>query len=99
MGLNLNCVKLLFEAKAAGVSFKKTLTLGRQWFSCHPGLFTEMAAQYGYSPKDLTWMGDMALQYSDDFFKMLGAEEVVALDYSDYEGARIVCDLNQPIDH
>src|SRR5207248_2272071 len=33
----------------------------------------------------------------DAFFRMLGADRVRAIDYSDYEGAEIVHDLNRPI--
>jgi hypothetical protein len=33
----------------------------------------------------------------DDFFKDLGCETVYTLDVSNYEGAEILCDLNQPI--
>jgi hypothetical protein len=32
------------------------------------------------------------------FFKMLGAEEVLAIDHSDYENAEIIINLNEPID-
>jgi SAM-dependent methyltransferase len=32
-----------------------------------------------------------------DFFKLLGATELIALDHSDYEGAEIIWNLNIPI--
>lgn len=35
--------------------------------------------------------------FSESFLRSLGAQEVESLDYSDYEGATLVHDLNQPI--
>lgn len=31
------------------------------------------------------------------FFRLLGFDEVVSVDVSDYEGADVICDLNQPV--
>jgi hypothetical protein len=97
VGLNLNSVRLLFEARAAGVSFRRTLTLGRQSFACNPVLFGEMAACFGFKPADYSWLTTKSQLYAEDFFKMLDAEEVVALDASPYEGAQLVHDMNKPI--
>jgi len=99
MGQNLNTVKVLFEIRATGVSFKKTLTVGRQSFSCHPVLFEELAARYGYHKSEADWsrLAAKGPLYADKFFAMLGAEDISAIDISDYEGAGIVHDLNVPI--
>jgi len=35
--------------------------------------------------------------YSEAFLRELGAREVASLDYSDYEGATLIHDLNQPV--
>ncbi len=35
--------------------------------------------------------------YAEPIFKTLGAEKIDSLDYSDFEGASIIADLNQPI--
>ena len=35
--------------------------------------------------------------YSESFLHELGAKEIVSLDYSDYEGATLLHDLNQPV--
>lgn len=96
MGLNLNSVQLLFEVRADGLSFRRTLTLGRQSFACNPLLFEQLATEFGFSSRDYPWLSNGPL-YADGFLKMLGAEEVVALDASSYEGAEIVHDMNLPI--
>jgi hypothetical protein len=97
VGLNLNSVRLLFEARAAGVDFRRTLTLGRQSFACNPILFRTLAASFGFKPSDYSWLTPDGELYSEAFFRMLGAEEVVALDASPYEGAQLVHDMNLPI--
>lgn len=97
MGLNLNCVRLLFEARAAGVNFRRTLTLGRQSFACNPILFEALAASFRYKPSDFSWLTSNGPTYSEGFFRMLGAEEVLALDASPYEGAQLVHDMNLPV--
>lgn len=96
MGLNLNSVKLLFEAKAAGVCFEKTLTLGRQSFYCSPEVFNELKSKFGYP---LTgWVPTLSDSYfAEPFFHLLGAREVGALDNSAYEGAQFTHDMNRPI--
>jgi SAM-dependent methyltransferase len=99
MGLNVNSVKLLFEAKASGVSFARTLTLGKQSFAC-PGVFlAEMALKYGHARPKIA-AADWGMSFStDDFLRMLGATETVAIDHSAYEGAELIHDMNLPIPH
>ena len=99
MGQNLNTVKVLFEIRAAGVSFKKMVTVGRQSFSCHPVLFEELAGRYGHwkSEADWSWLASREPRYAEKFFGMLGAEQISAIDISDYEGAGILHDMNMPI--
>jgi SAM-dependent methyltransferase len=41
---------------------------------------------------------DPATIYAEGLFSILGAEEIVAIDASDFEGAQIVHDMNKPID-
>lgn len=38
------------------------------------------------------WISD------ETFFRMLGVEEIVSIDHSDYEGANLIIDLNEPLD-
>lgn len=74
MGVNALTVQFLRVAAARGVSFERTLTLGRQEF-------------YGNGP----------VRPADDLFRELGADQLDALDASDYEGACIIHDLNDPM--
>ena len=40
---------------------------------------------------------DPTTEYCEEFFRLLGAKEIVAIDASDYEGAQIVHDMNRQI--
>lgn len=96
MGLDSDGTKFLFAARAAGVSFQSTAMLGRQNF------FPEVRQLQRLL--DLREAGLSATQfltdskgYAEKLFEFLGADEIVAIDNSDYEGAAIVTDLNSPI--
>ncbi len=98
MGLNANSIRALLEVRATGVEFHQTLTLGRQSLSCSPRGLAEIAARYGYPTADLAWLSkNEDPRYADDLLKMLGATAVTAMDYSNYEGAQLLHDLNLPI--
>ena len=97
MGLNANSIKLLFEARAAGVSFARTATLGRQFLACAPAILDELMAKFDPSGSRGGGVRAANEPFADRFFKSLGAHEIVAVDYSAYEGAEIVHDMNQPI--
>jgi len=38
-------------------------------------------------------------EYSEEFFALLGAKEIFSIDVSDFEGATILHDMNQPLPH
>lgn len=74
MGVNVQADQFLRAAIGRGVSFERTLTLGRQ---------------------DL--YGDGPVRPADDLFRELGADQLDTLDASDYEGASVIHDLNDPM--
>jgi SAM-dependent methyltransferase len=97
MGIDNNGMKFLFAAGAAGVSFRKTATLGRQNF------FPDAAELQKLLDARKPGLSAGAFQeeshgYAEKFFEFLGAEEVVAIDNSSYEGASVVTDMNAPVD-
>jgi SAM-dependent methyltransferase len=97
MGLNANSTKLLFAARNSGVGFQRVLTLGRQFLDCPPRVMKDLARRYGFTEKECAWVDQRPDRYADPLFHMLGAEQVSALDYSNYEGADIIHDLNTPL--
>jgi len=97
MGLDSDGTKFLFAARAAGVSFRQTATLGRQNFFPAPSHLQRLLdlEKSGISAGEFLADSD---GYAEKFLAFLGAEKVVAIDRSNYEGAEIVADLNAPID-
>jgi hypothetical protein len=86
MGLEETAAQFLMAAQRGGTDFSKTLTLGRQQMMMSPW----QAQRIGLAP-------DVATGFADSFFAGLGAQTVDSLDASDFEGASMVHDLNQPI--
>lgn len=101
MAVDFNGVKLLLWAKNLGVSFEKTLTLGHQGLCCAPGQFRKAVADFGFAVDEdaiqrCFQRAPMGPLYADELFRFLGAKEIVSLDYSDFEGATLLHDLNKP---
>lgn len=100
MGISYPGARILWGAKARGVRFDETLTLGHlslRLFRSEVAYFrrvykqangTEAASLSGY-----TWG-----TYVDDFVReFLGASDVDVLDASPYQGATTIHDLNEPV--
>jgi len=94
VGIDIASVKLLLCAKNAGADFSYTLQIGRQ------GMHTDVRS-LGQALAVSHISADAAIiaqnEYSETFFSALGAKCISSLDVSDYEGATIIHDLNQPI--
>lgn len=82
--------------------------IGRQTVRLTPDRMMELCRSCGVTPENITPRFDRetrlakqtgATDYITDetFFKMLGVENILAIDHSDYEGADIILDLNKPI--
>jgi SAM-dependent methyltransferase len=97
MGLAFSTVRFLLDAYGRGVSFKKTLTLGRTQLYLLPSEIRKVCRLAGRE------LSDSALEtkfggYADAFLKsLLNIEELEVLDYSDYQGASVIHDMNRPI--
>lgn len=90
----------MWNARNAGASFETVLTIGRQNLCLHPGeaevFFSPQpgSQQAEELPRDRLSFG----AFAEPFLRVcLGARSVEALDYSDYDGARYVHDMNEPV--
>jgi hypothetical protein len=95
MGLDTASVKFVCAAKSFGVDFTDTLMIGRQNL-----LTTAASLQRVFSVLGIDMDADEFLlqnHYGDAFFSLMGAKEVNSLDYSSYEDATIIHDMNSPI--
>lgn len=90
MGIDFDVAKFLLAARNRRVDFSKSLTLGSQQFQFHKHNYQTVS--------DVFELKDFPhIETAAEFFKYLGANEMTAMDFSDYEGAAILHDLNQPI--
>jgi SAM-dependent methyltransferase len=101
MALDSNTIKFLFWAKSLGLSLERTMTLGRQNFSCSPHQLRRMLRNFGVPGTEeqisrCFQHPPFTRLYADEFLRFLGADEPVSVDYSDFEGATLLHDLNQP---
>lgn len=94
MAINNSFGKFLFYAKKHNVSFEKTLTLGRlKLYISKNKLQPELnQIDSGYQLDSID-----KDEYSERFFQLLGSKQTDCIDYSDYERANIIHDLNKPI--
>jgi hypothetical protein len=99
MGIDLNMARLLIRAHRSGVSFERMATLGRQGlYANRQGLISILRGSGYEITKDcIQRLLCPTTKYSEDFFTLLGAKEILAIDVSDYEGAQILHDMNRPI--
>lgn len=94
MGIEWNTLKFLLACREAGISFDKTMTLGRQELSIAPAAMAEILAENGLPPVKYDLHGE---RYADSLFKLLGAGTLVSVDGSSFEGATVVHDMNRPL--
>jgi len=95
MGITKKDCQFLFYSKKLGVSFSESLTLGRLYLYATQSDIDRFAAIY-HNPKKTV---DFSFpdEYSEPLFKILGANRVESMDYSNYENASIIHDLNLPL--
>ena len=90
MGIDIDVAKFLVSARERKVNFQKTLMLGNQQFQFFDYDYKTLRDAYG--------VNDFPhVKTSEELFRYLGAAEVSAMDFSDYEGAAVLHDLNRPI--
>ncbi len=93
MGIIYRQAKMLLDAHGAGVPMDHLLMIGHQSLLLHPSELREIRKSCPGALPDYKWG-----EYADRFFtECLGVSAVNALDYSSYEGADLLHDLNQPI--
>jgi hypothetical protein len=101
MGVTAQFARFLIEARSQGVSYQKTLTLGRQNLYVEPAELERLFREQGCWPTGMSqeeFSRRLASSvYAEEFLRMLGAITVDSLDISDFEGATILHDLDREI--
>lgn len=90
MGIDIDVAKFLLSAREREVDFLRSLMLGNQKFDL-------LKSDYQTLSNVFRLNNFTNIKTGAEFLRFLGAEEVSAMDFSDYEGAAILHDLNKPI--
>ena len=91
MGLERNGAALFLKMRKDGVQFGRVVTLGHQNVHMELDEYNLALSRVGRPPVATL------PEYADDFLLSAGATQVQAMDFSSYEGASLVHDLNEPI--
>ena len=98
MGIIFSRAKMMLEAKAQGVDFSLTLTLGRQKNNMTPRELAYLRKLYCIDSNSNQGESLKYRSYADHFFShYLEVKNLSVIDYSDFENADIIHDMNQPI--
>ena len=96
MGITKKDCYSLFYASKSGVSFEKVLTLGRlHLYATKKEIFEIQSDFYVKSTDSNSFIASD--EYAEPLFKLLGASTIDSIDYSDYEKASFIHDLNLPL--
>jgi hypothetical protein len=96
MGLIYANARRLWDARQSGVSFERTLTIGRLQICLHPSELRQLRRLHPSGTSLLA--GYRFGEYADRFWRdFIGVRELASMDISDFEGADIIHDLNQPV--
>ncbi len=98
MGLGSDAVTFLLYARKQGVNFARTATLGRQQLPVSSRSLLRLLRHYGYEVDREAVRSLLSGGFAEGLLRLLGAEVVHSFDASDYEGATIQHDLNQPLE-
>lgn len=98
MGISILNGLFLVEARAAGARFDSTLTLGRMAAFLAPRDWRRLSAALAIiDPQAARIVGTEVPIFMDDFFAALGTKRLDAIDASNFEGAQLVLDMNEPL--
>jgi hypothetical protein len=89
MGIDIYSAKFLKSEVKHGLDLGQMLTLGRQAIYMDGIAYKKLITSLGVS-----WQ---KANFADDFFRALSAKSIDVMDASDYEGANVLHDMNQPI--
>jgi hypothetical protein len=97
MGILRADMEILLDLHGRGCSFRRSATLGRNWILVSPREQAKLLARSRVPVAVAKGYLGQNHEYADAFFRLLGCEDLDAIDYSDYEGAQVIQDLNVPI--
>lgn len=99
MAYNTHDIRFLLSCFQKGASFKRVLVIGRTLVWVTPSELRQAAEEFGIQMDQSAAERILSKTngYCEPFFEFLGAEEIKAMDVSNYEGADLIHDLNRPL--
>ncbi len=95
MGISLACAQLMAEEHRRRAFFGSLLQLGRQRCAFDPATFNRWCERRGI--RLASALPERGAVDDHAFFRALGFTDVQSLDRSDFEGANVIADLNDPL--
>jgi hypothetical protein len=96
MGIDAALAAVLLSARVAGVDFSETATLGKQTFFPTRKSMDVIARAFAI-PGGGAAVFERCGSTGDKFLEFVGAKSVSSFDVSDFEGASVLHDMNEPI--
>jgi hypothetical protein len=90
MGIDIYSARFLRSEVKRGLELGCMLTLGHQAIYTDRDAYRSLMMSLGISCQEMV--------FADDLFRGLGAKSVDVMDASNYEGANVLHDLNEPVD-
>ncbi|MFL5384483.1 MAG: hypothetical protein ACJ8GN_18335 [Longimicrobiaceae bacterium] len=98
MGINVNNLRFLVRARMRGADYARTVMLGRQRLHLTSRQFEDvLLREFGLGLDPAAVRAAYGQGNAEGLFELLGAGTVHSLDYSDFEGATHLADLNRPL--
>ncbi len=99
MGLDINGTRFLLYARALGVDFARTAMIGRQGLYLSRRDLKDSFQAFGYVVNDelIDHIFTKSDRYAEPLLTYLGARDVHSFDFSAYEGATHLCDMNREV--
>lgn len=96
MAIGKNSIGFLLYGSKVGVDYTTTLTLGRQELFCSATALQELVIATGAATA-IKQERPLNVKYCEPLFEMLGASVTDSMDFSEYEKATVLHDLNHPV--
>jgi SAM-dependent methyltransferase len=96
MGLDINSVLFMLDARKRGVSLGEMLTIGRQHLNVFPAKMVRILQKHGLPSEGYREAADKS-EFGEPCLRAIGATRTYSIDASDFEGADFVHDLNKPL--
>lgn len=98
MGITDQGLEFLLSARRRGVSFDRTMTIGRQFLLVPPDRSEVLTG--AHAPEEDRGLAPVLAErprFAEPLLRALGARDVCSIDASGYEGATYVHDMNRPL--